>query len=294
MFKKIRKLLVVVFCMTFLFGMTAEAEGNTEFHVENQTGKAGDIVTVPVQFNTGQEVGGFQISVYYDSDVMEFQSLEKGDLILENGSSIFDYNHIAESSEIIVVYVVADAVKDEGVIVNINFKLKQDCGEDLPIGMGVDQMVDGSEDNNALTGTVSGVDSAFQEKVMEQRADDTTTVVASGDSPDGTSAGSSSGNSTSADGSTGQTDGNGAADASDSENAAGTDDGNNAAGQEDQTAADAEVSGATDKENAENADSGSIVPIVIGVIAVVVIAAVVLIVVLKKESRHGRRGRRKK
>lgn len=273
MFKKIRKLLVVAFCMTFLFGMTAEAEGNTEFHVENQTGKAGDIVTVPVQFNTGQEVGGFQISVYYDSDVMEYQSLEPGDLINDNiqeGGGIFDYNHIEESSEIVVVYVVADTVKDEGVIVNINFKLKQDCGEDLPIGMGVDQMVDGSEDNNALTGTVSGVDATFQEKVMEQRTDDTSTVVASGDASDSTSGGSSSENSTS-DSSDGQTDGNGA-----------------------EETTDAEVTGKTDAENSENEESGSIFPIIVGAIVVVVIAAVVLIVVLKKESRHGRRGKRKK
>lgn len=270
MFKKIRKLLVVAFCMAFFFGMTAEAERNTEFHVENQTGKAGDIVTVPVQFNTGQEVGGFQISVYYNSDVMEFQSLEKGDLILENDSSIFDYNHIEESSEIVVVYVVADTVKDEGVIVNINFKLKQDCGEDLPIGMGVDQMVDGSEDNNALTGTVLGVDATFQEKVMEQRTDDTSTVVASGDASDSTSGGSSSENSTS-DSSDGQTDGNGA-----------------------EETTDAEVTGKTDAENSENEESGSIFPIIVGAIVVVVIAAVVLIVVLKKESRHGRRGKRKK
>ena len=88
MIKKTKRFFIMVFCIAFLFGIMAEAEGNTEFHVENQTGKAGDVVTVPVQFNTGQEVGGFQISVYYDSDVMEFHSLEKGNLILENGSSI--------------------------------------------------------------------------------------------------------------------------------------------------------------------------------------------------------------
>lgn len=289
MFKKIRKLLVVAFCMIFLVSMTAEAEGNTEFHVENQTGKAGDIVTVPVQFNTGQEVGGFQISVYYDSDVMEFQSLETGDLInenIQNGGGIFDYNHIEESSEIIVVYVVPDTVKDEGVIVNIDFKLKKDCEEDLPIGMGVDQMVDGSEENNALTGTVSGVDSTFQEKVMEQRTDDTATVVASGDDA---SDGTASGEVKTKDGSDGQTDGNETADASAPENTAGAEDGNDTAGQEDGIVADAEVSGKTDTEN-----SGSILPIIIGVIVVVAIAAVMLIAVLKRESRHGRRSRRKK
>ena len=132
---RIKKLLLIGLCTAFLFGMTVQAAGNTEFHVENQTGKAGDVVTVPVQFNTGQEVGGFQISIFYDSETMEFESLEKGDLIIENAGGIFDYNHIAESSEIIVVYVVADTVKDEGVIVNLQFKLKKDCGEQLPIAV---------------------------------------------------------------------------------------------------------------------------------------------------------------
>lgn len=183
MIKKAKTFFIMVSCVVFLWGMAAEAEGNTEFHVENQTGKAGDTVTVPVQFNTGQEVGGFQISIYYDSEMLQFESLEQGDLInnnIENGGGVFDYNHIEGSSEIIVVYVVADTVKDKGVIVNLKFTLKQDCGQDLPIGMGVDQLVDGSESSSPLTGTVSGVDKTFQEKVMQQRENDTTTIVASG------------------------------------------------------------------------------------------------------------------
>lgn len=175
---RIKKLLLIGLCAAFLFGITVHAEGNTEFHVENQTGKAGDVVTVPVQFNTGQEVGGFQISIFYDSETMEFESLEKGDLIIENGGGIFDYNHIAESSEIIVVYVVADTVKDEGVIVNLQFKLKKDCGEQLPIAVGVDQLVDNSEESAAITGEVSGVDEVFQTQVMEQTGGNT--VVAEG------------------------------------------------------------------------------------------------------------------
>lgn len=184
MIKKTRCFFIMIFCIAFLFGIMAEAEGNTEFHVENQTGKAGDVVTVPVQFNTGQEVGGFQISIYYDSEKLQFESLEQGDLInnnIENGGGIFDYNHIEESSEIIVVYVVADTVKDEGVIVNLKFTLKQDCEQDIPIGMGVDQLVDASESSSPLTGTVSGVDEIFQEKVMQQREYDTATIVAASD-----------------------------------------------------------------------------------------------------------------
>ena len=110
--------------------MNVQAEDvYTEFHVDNQKGKAGDVVTVPVEFNTGQEVGGFQISIYYDKEVLEFQSLEAGDLIEKAGGGIFDYNHIEESSEIIVVYVVPDTVKNEGSIVDLKFKLKKDCTE---------------------------------------------------------------------------------------------------------------------------------------------------------------------
>lgn len=288
MIKKTKRFFIMVFCIAFLFGIMAEAEGNTEFHVENQTGKAGDIVTVPVQFNTGQEVGGFQISVYYDSDVMEFHSLEKGNLILENGSSIFDYNHIEESSEIIVVYVVVDTVKDEGVIVNIDFKLKQDCGEDLPIGMGVDDLVDGSDENNALTGTVSGINTAFQEKVMEQRTDDTATVVASGNLAEDTSAGRPDS----------QEAENGAVDTSDSEDAASTEDGNDmgdaedgndTAGQERQTEAEEQISGEKDAENKMAIDSESIISIIMGVLVASVTAVGVLIVVLKKKRWHSRR-----
>lgn len=278
MIKAVKRFFIMVFCMALLLGITAEAEGNTEFHVDNQTGKAGDVVTVPVQFNTGQEVGGFQISIYYDSDVMEFQSLEKGNLILENESSIFDYNHIEESSEIIVVYVVADTVKDEGVIVNIDFKLKQDCGEDLPIGMGVDDLVDGSDENNALTGTVSGIDTVFQEKVMDQRTDDTATAVASGNLAEDTSAGNSDSQEVE----------DGAADASDSEDATGIKEGKDTAGQKGKTEAGEQISGEKDAENKTVTDGESIVPIIIGVAVAAVTAAAVLIVVLKKK-RRGRR-----
>lgn len=169
----IKKYLLIILCAVFLSGITIQAAENTEFHVDNQTGKAGDIVNVPVEFNTGQEVGGFQISIYYDSEVMEFQNLEKGDLILEEGQGIFDYNHIPETSEIIVVYVVADTVKDEGVIVNLQFKLKQDCGEQLPVGMGIDELIDNTEANTQITGEVSGVDEAFQAKMVEQPGNNT-------------------------------------------------------------------------------------------------------------------------
>ena len=191
--RRIRRLLMIALGVVMMFGMTVHAEGNTEFHVENQTGKAGDIVTVPVQFNSGQEVGGFQISIYYDSEMMEFQSLEKGDLIIEEGQGIFDHNHIPESSEIIVVYAVLDTVKDEGVIVNLKFKLKQDCGEQLPIGMGVDEVVDNTEESAPITGEVSGVDEAFQAQVMEQTGGNTAVAADSGSAgADGRSRGEAS------------------------------------------------------------------------------------------------------
>lgn len=161
------KQIILSLCMICLFGMTVQAEDvYTEFHVENQKGKAGDIVTVPVEFNTGQEVGGFQISIYYDKEVLEFQELEVGDLIEEAGGGIFDYNHIEESSEIVVVYVVPDTVKNEGSIVDLKFKLKKDCTEKLPIGMKPDEVVDGTESSKPITGEVSGVDEEFQEKVV--------------------------------------------------------------------------------------------------------------------------------
>lgn len=292
MWKTIRKILVGMFCMIFLFSLTAVAEVNTEFHVKNQTGKAGDVVTVPVQFNTGRDVGGFQISVYYDSDVMEYQSLEPGDLINDNiqdGGGIFDYNHIEDSSEIVVVYVVADTVKDEGSIVNINFKLKKDCGEDLPIGMGVDQLVDASEENNPLQGTVSGVDNSFQEQIMEQRTDDTSTVVASGNPSDSKNSNGSSGNSTASESSDTQESNS---TVSDSESTAEEEKETDAEQAVEQEEADkkTEVSERETEDNAETPERSNSLSIIIGVIVVIaVIAAAVLIFILRK--RHGNRNK---
>lgn len=164
------KVVAGILCTLLLCGNTASAEGTTEFHIANQSGKAGDTVTVPVEFHSGEEVGGFQISVYYDTEVMEYQSLEQGNLVVEEGG-IFDYNPITASGEIVIVYVVADTVKADGVVANITFTLKQDCGETLPMGMGVDQLIDSSEESNDLSGSqVTGGDETFQATVNERRA----------------------------------------------------------------------------------------------------------------------------
>lgn len=164
------KVVAGILCTLLLCGNTASAEGTTEFHIASQSGKAGDTVTVPVEFHSGEEVGGFQISVYYDTEVMEYQSLEQGDLVVEEGG-IFDYNPITDSGEIVIVYVVADTVKADGVVANITFTLKQDCGETLPMGMGVDQLIDSSEESNDLSGSqVTGGDETFQATVNERRA----------------------------------------------------------------------------------------------------------------------------
>lgn len=145
----------------------------TEFHLENQSGKAGDVVTVPVELTTGEEVGGFEIVVYYDNEVMEFQNLKKGSLIVSEGG-LFDYNSEYGDGAIKMVYVVVDTVKAEGVIADISFKLKKDCMESLPIGVGIDKVIDGSEESKDIPAekvTVTGTDETFQETVA-QRAEE--------------------------------------------------------------------------------------------------------------------------
>ena len=272
---RIKKLLIIGLCAAFLFGMTAQAAGNTEFHVENQTGKAGDVVTVPVQFNTGQEVGGFQISIFYDSETMEFESLEKGDLIIENAGGIFDYNHIAESSEIIVVYVVADTVKDEGVIVNLQFKLKKDCGEQLPIAVGVDQLVDNSEESAAITGEVSGVDEAFQAQVMEQTGGNT--VVAEGNGANWTGL-SDSGASGDAESEAPEGDSADAA-AAETENGNTSGEATSAAEQSEQE------SGKNADENSEQQNPGSMGIVIAAVVVVVIAAAGTAVYFVRKRKK---------
>ncbi len=151
--------------------MNVLAEEGIVFHVKNQAGKAGDQVTVPVELHSGEQVGGFDIKVYYDPESMEFQELQKGELIREDG--LFDYNHKTDEAAVKIVYVVSDTVAADGTIANLVFKLKRDC-ESLPIGMGLKEVVDGSEEGNAVAGQVTGTDPVYQEqaerRVVEENA----------------------------------------------------------------------------------------------------------------------------
>ena len=157
-----------ILCMIFGIGLQAEAAEGTVFRVENQTGKAGDIVTVPIEIHSGTEVGGFELTVYYDKESLEFESLSKGQLIEEGSSSLFDYNHKEENASVKIVYVVADTVKADGTIALIEFKLKKDFESELPIGMEVDEVVDNSDSSNKIVGEVTGVNKEFQERINKE------------------------------------------------------------------------------------------------------------------------------
>lgn len=152
---------ICLLCFIGMLRMDVSAEGGIEFHVNNQMGKAGEVVTVPVELHSGEQVGGFDIKVYYDPESMEFQELQKGELIQDDG--LFDYNHKAEEAAVKIVYVVSDTVAADGTIANLVFKLKRDC-ESLPIGMGLKEVIDGSEQGNVVAGQVTGTDPAYQEQ----------------------------------------------------------------------------------------------------------------------------------
>lgn len=162
--ESVKHVIAATICLVGIMGISVNASEGTIFHVENQEGKAGDVVDVPIEMNSGEEVGGFEITVYYDSEKLEFQGLKKGDLITEE-EGLFDYNHKAENASVKIVYVVADTVKAEGVIANLTFKLKKDCKNGLPLGVGIGEIVDNSAESNKVSGKVSGVDEAFQAKV---------------------------------------------------------------------------------------------------------------------------------
>ena len=62
-------------------------------------------------------------------------------------------------------------MKADGEIVNIEFKLKKDCTDKLPIGMKIDEIVDNTAESNAISGTATGVDQEFQKIVDGQSKD---------------------------------------------------------------------------------------------------------------------------
>ena len=157
---------LIVLCMMMLQNVVyAET---TVFQIENQKGKKNETVTVPIEIHSGEEVGGFELSVYYNKEALEFVGLNKGKLIENDNNSLFDYNHKEDKAFIKIVYVVADTVKADGEIVNIEFKLKKDCTDKLPIGMKIDEIVDNTAESNAISGTATGVDQEFQKIVDGQ------------------------------------------------------------------------------------------------------------------------------
>jgi hypothetical protein len=164
---------ICLLCFIGMLRMDVSAEGGIEFHVNNQMGKAGEVVTVPVELHSGEQVGGFDIKVYYDPESMEFQELQKGELIQDDG--LFDYNHKAEEAAVKIVYVVSDTVAADGTIANLVFKLKRDC-ESLPIGMGLKEVIDGSEQGNVVAGQVTGTDPAYQEQAERRVVEESPAV----------------------------------------------------------------------------------------------------------------------
>lgn len=160
---------LIVLCMMMLQNVVyAET---TVFQIENQKGKKNETVTVPIEIHSGEEVGGFELSVYYNKETLEFVGLNKGKLIENDNNSLFDYNHKEDKAFIKIVYVVADIVKADGEIVNIEFKLKKDCTDKLPIGMKIDEIIDNTEESNTIAGTATGVDQEFQKIVDGQSKD---------------------------------------------------------------------------------------------------------------------------
>ena len=165
---------LIVLCMMMLQNVVyAET---TVFQIENQKGKKNETVTVPIEIHSGEEVGGFELSVYYNKEALEFVGLNKGKLIENDNNSLFDYNHKEDKAFIKIVYVVADTVKADGEIVNIEFKLKKDCTDKLPIGMKIDEIIDNTEESNTIAGTATGVDQEFQKIVDGQSKDSAESV----------------------------------------------------------------------------------------------------------------------
>lgn len=144
------------------------------FHVENQSGKKGDIVSVPVTVESGEEVGGFDITVYYDGDTLEFRSLKWGELTEDGG--LYDYNHKEDNHSVKIIYVTADTIQANGTVAVLEFVLKKDCTEELPIGIGDREVVGNEEDSPFVPSSVTGVDEAFQNSLEESVSDSGTSV----------------------------------------------------------------------------------------------------------------------
>ena len=165
--RKLSKILILTLLLTSVFQKTIHADVfTTVVTIENQGGRQGQTIVTPLRLEGGAQIGGFEIDVRYDPEVLEFVGFEKGDLV---AVGLFDYFHEVANHNIRIIFVTADTIRSDGLIGNLLFLLKIDATNYLPVGIPEAGVIcDDYSDEDLLSAGISGVDETFQNTLNAQ------------------------------------------------------------------------------------------------------------------------------
>lgn len=123
---------VLVLLLSMASATTVYATNTTEINFGKSYGRAGDEVIVPVTITNNPGIAAFRFRVFYDTDSLEFISVEKGD-VLTNGTITNTTD--AEEKTMTFLWHAVSNVTGDGTIVLLKFKIKSEEKEEYPLSV---------------------------------------------------------------------------------------------------------------------------------------------------------------
>ncbi|MEG1138954.1 MAG: cohesin domain-containing protein, partial [Lachnospiraceae bacterium] len=140
--------LILGLMLAFMVSEVKAAE-QVEFHIETGKGKKGDVIQVPIRVNENSSIGGFDLTVLYDTELLEYQETKKGNILKKEG--FFDSNMAEGGGSVRLVYGSLKGIEKQGVLVTMSFQLLQDTNQKVPVEIKINDLVDASLDLHDLS-----------------------------------------------------------------------------------------------------------------------------------------------
>ena len=144
---KIKKLLAIIICVAMVFTATqttyvyADETVPAEVYVDSVTGVQGSTVAVNVWIRGATDLGGLDVSIYYDPDNLSVSSVSKGSFVNGASASINTSNAGTVKESIVAL----DGLNGEGKLMTIYFKIAENASpKDYKLALGISEAFDTS------------------------------------------------------------------------------------------------------------------------------------------------------
>ena len=136
---------ILTFILLLLIPVITYADGVTTFSINDVTASAGSNVTVNLKMDNKQEFGVLTARVHYDKSKLDYVSSE-----LKGLKAVLRGSENNADKGMVVMYAInlnGGGMKDSGNILTIEFRIKDDVTEDIPL---VIEIKDFGEDENTV------------------------------------------------------------------------------------------------------------------------------------------------